>query len=656
MKKGTSFTTGVHTVPTKYTGAISEIAYLVPDLEGSITIQLMNASNRTQNLGCFHSSITNGKSTETSGVKFATLGMAALALVISGLSSAANGGSGGAGSAPTTAPIPTGAEGHAVGAASGATASGPGTNVAAGGWHPPGFPEFFSVLQGIAISGMYTLNYPKTYRSFSQNVGWSAGVITWAGMQNSIDSFRNRTGGNLTASSYQKLQETTLVYRDSTNANQTDINIDSTSDSTSHARLVRRMLLTRANNLTAETNAAIDPGSSGNDKKYVSIVTGIKAYVEKLTVPNTNTFMTMLIWWAIIVGICIIVVLSVKLFLEIWSIKGNKNNKFENFRKRYHIFLASMLVRLVLIFYGIWVLYCFYQFKIGDSWGTQLIAGLVLGIMTLVLIGFAIRITILARRASKFHGGLEYLFAHKPWIQKYGLFYDQFKIKYWWCFIPSLMASFGRNAFIALGYGNGLVQVIGQIVIDVLLTSLYVFLMPFNTKMGNGINIAIQVVRVVSLCLLLTFAVQLNLNQIVATGLGMVLIIIQAILAVLLAVLILINACVGLFNMTCGNRKKKKKAKEEKRRRDELEGLSDRDDDDMTNTIRMTSHISQNEKVDINESVHSVGTSTQQSSTSIRSDNGPVVVNRTPLYIPEATPDNHNERDSIRRVNDNLIH
>ena len=644
VKAGTSITTGVHSVPTKYTRAISQAAYLVPDLEGSITIELLNASNPTQNLGCFRSSITNGKSTETAGVKFATLGMAAVALIVSGLSSATNS-SGGGGGVTSTAPMPTGAEGHAAGAANAPVASGPGTNVAAGGWHPPGITEFFSMLQGIAISGMYTLNYPKAYRSFSQNVGWSTGVITWAGMQDSIDKFRNNTGGNLTASSYHRLQETTLVYRDSTNANQTDITINSNPTTNQTTQLVRRLLMARADGMT-------DSEAPGDQKKYVSIVTGIKAYVEKLTVPSTNTFMTLLIWWAIIAGICIIAILSVKLFIEIWSIKGNKNNKFEGFRKRFHIFLALTLVRLVLIFYGIWVLYCFYQFKIGDAWGTRLIAGLVFGIMTLVLIGFAVRITILARRASKFHGGLEYLFSHKPWLQNYGLFYDQFKIKYWWCFIPSLLASFGRNAFVALGYGNGLVQVIGQIVIDVLLTLLYIFLLPFNTKMGNGINIAIQVVRLISLCLLLTFAVQFNLDQILATGIGMALIVVQAIMTVLLAVLIMINACVGLINMTCGNRIKKKKAKKEKQKR-QAEGRLSFDDENLTS--RTTSRTSRNEKTGFHESIHSMETSIQTSTASTNDDKNPVITTSTPLYIPTATtPNNTNGKDSVRRVSEEL--
>lgn len=525
------------------------------------------------------------------------MGLAAAALVISGISSA-NGGSGAAGGStsaggggaggtaagtgaggahaalPGTHVLPTtGAEGTAAGGGGSAPVTGPGTNVAAGGWHPPGFTEFFSALQGIAISGMYSLNYPSAYRSFTQNVGWSTGMITWAGMQTSIDNFRNNTGGNLTASSYERLQQSTLVYRNADNQNQTDISIDSTTSSSVTKRMFDELFIRDTNststNTTSSSNSTLT-NTSTSSKKYVTIVTGIRAYVEKLSVPSTNTFMTLLIWFAIIVGICIAAVLALKLFLEIWSIKGNPHNKFPGFRKRYHVLLAISLVRLVMLFYGIWVLYCFYQFKLGDSWGTQLLAGLVFGIATIVLIAFSIRIIWLARIASKTKGGLEYLFQHKPWIRKYGLFYDQFKVKYWWCFIPTLLAVFGRNAFVALGYGNGLVQVIGQMVIDVMLTALYVVCLPFNTKMGNGINIAIQVVRVISLAMLLTFAVQFDLNQIATTGIGMALLVVQAVLAILLIVLILINAGAGIFKMTCNGMRKKRKLKKQLKREEKL--------------------------------------------------------------------------------------
>lgn len=532
--------TGVHNVPPRYTEDISRAAYLVPDLEGSILVEIYNSSNLEQNLGCFTSDLSNGKSAESIGVKYATLGLAAAALLISGISTLSNGISAGSGSCESGGVEPI----SPVTEEGGVIEAGPGTNRAASGWHPPGFVEFFSVIQAISVSGMYSVNYPKVYRSFTQNMGWSTGVITWAGMQHSIDTFRSRTGGNLTASSYERLQQTTLVYRETENQNSRDVEIPQ------KMNYITQQLLRRLVPRIAETGT--DSASELEDqaeKKYVSFVSGIKAYVEKLSVPNTNTFMTLLIWYAIIGAICIAGFILLKVCLELWSINGNPRNKFEGYRKGYMRFLTNTLLRLVVMFYGISVLYCMYQFKIGESWGPQLLAALTFAIKTIVLFWFSLRITYLARQTSKEGRGFEYLFEYKPYISRYGLFYDQFRTDHWWCFIPTLGATFARNAFVALGHGNGMVQIIGQLVVDCLLTGLLISTQPFNTKMGNVINLAIQIVRTMSLVLLSIYAARPDLNEITATGISLALIVIQSILTVLLAILILINACLGVMKL-----------------------------------------------------------------------------------------------------------
>lgn len=578
---------GVHNVPSNYTQAVATVAYKIPDIEGTVTIQLYNASNPSQQIGCFSSSISNGVSTDISAVKFLTIGLAAAALVISGISSATN--------SPPPAPVNhipvvTGTEGSAGTAPPVSTgvgtgpAAGPGTNVAAGGFHAPGFIEFFSVLQSIAISGMYSVNYPESYRRFTQNVAWSAGAITWAGMQQSIDDFRGRTGGNLTMSSYTKLKETTLIMGNQTNqvldTQAMARNQSATTAATAAHRLIKRAVATIVNNSTTSSTAnSTTSESPDNTKKYVEIVSGVKAYIESMLVPNTNIFMTMLIWWAIIVGICVAGIMGFKLFLELWFLHKKDAQKFSGFRKRYLVILNTTLVRIIALLYGVWVLYCLHQFKISDSWGVKLLAGLTLGLFSLVLIGYGLRICYLAHKAIK-KKELDFLFQHKPWIRKYGLFYDQFKVKFWWAFIPVFLCSFGRNAFLALGYGNGLVQVIGQLVIDVILCSFLAICMPFNTKMGNGINLSIQVVRVISLVFLLVFTVQANVNRIAVTGVGMALIVIQALLAIVLALLIFANAVIGLTNMLRSDKKKKKK--EQKKGE---EGLANETDDESNHQL-----------------------------------------------------------------------
>jgi len=63
--------------------------------------------------------------------------------------------------------------------------------------------------------------------------------------------------------------------------------------------------------------------------------------------------------------------------------------------------LITTIVRLVLILYGTWTLYCLYQFKNGDSWGVHVLAGITLALFTAILGFFAWRIVTVARHAKK---------------------------------------------------------------------------------------------------------------------------------------------------------------------------------------------------------------------------------------------------------------
>ncbi|ODQ63206.1 hypothetical protein NADFUDRAFT_84395 [Nadsonia fulvescens var. elongata DSM 6958] len=268
-------------------------------------------------------------------------------------------------------------------------------------------------------------------------------------------------------------------------------------------------------------------------------------------------FLTCLVWFSIIVGLVIAIVLIIKIALEVKSLMNSSRDDkkdglspfWENFRRQYWVFMTTNVVRLFWIFYGVGTLYCLYQFKLNDSWAIKAIAGVTFGVFTMILLAATAKIFWLALHASHKKGGLEHLFSHQPWTAKYGLFYDCFQLKYWWFFVLFMSASFGRSAFLALGYGNGLLQVIGQLVIDLIFLVILLILKPFNTKMGNGINIAIAIVRVVSCCFLLAFTVELKVNSIKTTVVGMVLMIIQSVLMVVLAVLIMANAIWLLYRM-----------------------------------------------------------------------------------------------------------
>jgi hypothetical protein len=217
----------------------------------------------------------------------------------------------------------------------------------------------------------------------------------------------------------------------------------------------------------------------------------------------------LLIFMIILAGVAVLMLLF-KLILEIWALCGHPSKRFETIREEYWRILATTIVRIVLIVYGTWVLYCLYQFRAGDSWAADLLAGITLAVFTGVIAFFTIRIFYLANKAKKLEGGLDELYEHQPWMKKYGFFYDQFKSHLWWFFVPILMVSIIRAFLLVFAAGNGMVQAIGILAVEGLFLVLLFWRRPYDGRGANVINAMIAVVRVLSIVCILIFVEQLG--------------------------------------------------------------------------------------------------------------------------------------------------
>jgi hypothetical protein len=310
---GTFSATGTQDIPASYASQIPAIAFSIPDIAAQATLQL-KALDTGANVACITSQVNNGKTVSVPAVSYVAAGVAGAALVLTGFS--------------------------AIGAAaSGGTTGGTGTA-------SPSFGEVMGWFQGVAMNGMMSVNYPSVYRSFAKNFGFSTGIIPWTAMQTSIDNFRASTGGNLTNDNVQFLHNATLVYGDSTTQ---------VSKRTYAAILQIRDSITT--NVSSNTTAA---GSSNSTIQ--TRVKGIQAYVEELSVPQANTFMAVLLIVACVVAAIAVGILLFKVILETWALFGSFPKSLTGFRKHYWGTMARSIVNLILVLYGVWVLYCIFQF------------------------------------------------------------------------------------------------------------------------------------------------------------------------------------------------------------------------------------------------------------------------------------------------------
>jgi hypothetical protein len=496
--KGAFKARGRMEIPAEYAKEIPGIAFKIPDLDGEAKLVLKSKGSK-KSVACIQSGLTNGHSASHAAVKYVSAGIAAGALAMSGVSAA---GSAGTAGTPSSS---------------------------------PGLGDVMGVFHTIATSGMLSVSYPPIYRSFSSNFMWSTGLIPWAGMQQSIDNFRQATGGNLTTESYEYLRNASLAQRSSSG--------DTAKRSWDYTIEFGQMV---ARSVDTSSDASVSNSTSDSEESDDrTTIEKAKDFGQELMVPSANVFMTVLLIFAIVIAVVVVGILLVKVVLELWALYGSFPNKLSDFRKDYWGLMARTITNMILVLYSIWVLYCVYQLKKGDSWAAKLLAAITLSIFTAVLLFFAVRIVYMARKYKRAEGDIDSLYEDKETWKKYSLFYDNYKKDFWWIFIPVIVYALVKGCIIAGGEGHGLFQSAGQLACEILLLGLLVWSRPYATKASMGINIAVQVVRVLSIACVLVFVEELGFSSTTKTVTGTVLIAVQSTLTAVLAILIAVNAIIN---------------------------------------------------------------------------------------------------------------
>lgn len=517
LDKGSFNIAGSMKIPDKYMSEIPTPAFSIPDLEGQATVRLFDSYNVDKAVGCFTVDITNGKTTKLGVVKYLTMGLAAGALLVTILTCLVEYSD---------------------------------KNASKTRFKAPTFQAFFALLQSVGISGLLSLQYPSVYRHFTLNFGWCLGIISWNDLQRTIDDFRYNTGGNTTIG-FDYLQTVTLLYQSVSNEdiipqygpkheplrNETipyfnaTIPIDAW---TSSSRLFKKRELSKIN----------------TDKKHIETVTGIKAFSEAMNIPDTNLFMTLIVWFSIILAIVSVSLLLFYGVLELWSFVNKRRRNVTGIRLQFLkdnflMITLSVMIYFVLVFYPTWVLYAMYQFWLKDSWGSLVISGITFAFFTIALVALSCRVAFLA---YSYREQLYRLYEY-PHVTVLGLLFKQYKGKYWWFFNLSILCSFSQCVFIGLSTGDGMVQIIGVLAIQAVFTVILISLRPFQSTMTNATSIVANVGICIVYALLTTFTFQVNISLIPSTAIGIAIIAIQSILIISAGILILFGLFVVLYKV-----------------------------------------------------------------------------------------------------------
>lgn len=489
---------------------IPSIGWTVPNLEAYARVELINAKTN-EVAACLQATLSNGKTTQQTAVKWATgiftlvAGLVALfhSMLVKSIS--------------------------------------------------PAVYRWFDVLflyQTAAAAGMMHLNYPLAFSNFVQNFHWAFGLFHATPMQNSISNMRRLTGGHLADTAHSDVQ---YINRKLSPYNVQSFDVTSVIGDAPKLKsfFKEQAMANPINTVVGGLQSRAYMPSLVDQTNTTDLTTGIPQYVETRSIPYANAYDTVFFFFLAFIGI----VLSFHALLAIPVLafsRASPTNPVTRWatrlRSAYWDFLCANLLRACLVFFFPVFTLAFYQWTINDS-GLSIFFG-VLGVLFIAVPLCAVFVLSLirARRESPEKLGVSLLYTDFHFFQSAGVLYRQFKQKRWFFwFAPYVLAMFARAAFIGFGQRNPWAQVIGCLVVEALLfTSLIVF-RPENRRMGNVLSIVLSLFRMVLFGLLIAFLESIHVKPIPRTVIGIVEIAIVGIPTIFLLISLIWNAFYGIL-------------------------------------------------------------------------------------------------------------
>ncbi|KAK3500930.1 hypothetical protein B0T13DRAFT_235401 [Neurospora crassa] len=526
---------------------IPDIAYAIPDFEGTLKLRIFSNSSMTE-IGCFQAVMRNGNSFSHPEAVSSALGACTILAIVASFATAAYG-----------------------------------VSVTHMRMHYAHSFSVFIILetfQAIFFSGALSLDWPSVLTAWWSNFAWSAGMIYTTKFVSSIDSFVGYNGnssqiggagpallntkGGLISQIYGKAAEKT-------------------------AETIAKRHAYNASN-PYDYNWAGDPVSLG--LPIPGSWFGFSGTLSMVKIPAADAVLVGLTWIMIAIVLAGVAVVTLKGFLELLALtKMMKADSLPHFRSNWIGFTVSALQRTFLVsFFAIMTL-TMYQFTLRGSGDATVIAGVAFAVFFIgvsVLIGLGIH----ARtKSGRFECGTEQLIFHRgkmlgclpgltsswartlkenelevqpifsiplfrirhvdacpdrptvhedqAYIKTWGWMTARYRRTRWWFtafYVPYL---FTRAAFIGGGAHNVYAQIYGLLVLDIISFSMMVVINPFegarNTAMGIWI---LSICKIFTTGLSIAFLPEFGLNRIIVTAFGIIIIVIQGFTVVALLILV----------------------------------------------------------------------------------------------------------------------
>ncbi|KAK3403453.1 hypothetical protein B0T20DRAFT_26702 [Sordaria brevicollis] len=484
---------------------IPSIAYNFPDIDAKVRVRInmTEGDNAGQTVACVEAEISNGKTVDLAGVKWATAIVAAFALTSSAFVSGL---------------------GHHNAA----------SHVAANAL------SLFGYFQAQAMLGLTGVPLPPAVMGWTQDFQWSMGIIKVNFMQDIFTWYQRATGGTPSLLFDSMATVSVQVQKRALDIADFGVSLARRSLSYMPTTIVEPMEQAMKRELLKRGNIQTDTGT------YV--VYGIQRAAFRASIESTNLFMTCLIFFCILVVVTIICVAGWKGYCEIAAQKGwMQHDTFLDFRNGWFTVLKGILFRITLIGFPAMTVMCLWEFTQIDS-PAEVVLALFFFLGMLGTLGWAaFKVIRIARRSVVMHQNPAYiLFSDPQALNKWGFLYVQFRASAYYFIVPVLGYTIVKGMFVAFGQHNGTAQAVGFIIIEAAALIAATVMRPWMDKKTNWFNIAICVMNFINAIFLLMFTEVFNQPPLVTGVIGLILWISNSVFS-LVYLLMLICSTVFVF-------------------------------------------------------------------------------------------------------------
>ncbi|KAG5973518.1 hypothetical protein E4U58_004906 [Claviceps cyperi] len=472
-------------VPGDAVKSLPGIAFSIPDLDAMVRVKMNLTDGKNTQIACVEAQISNGKTVDVKGIKWATAVIAGLALLASGVVSG---------------------RGHLNTAAHVASNS----------------LSLFGYFQAQAVIGLSSVHLPPIAQSWTQNFQWSMGIIHVPFMQRIFTWYQRATGGSPT-NIFSTLLTISVQVQKRAMAVLADPVVERA------ARLMRR------------GNILSDSGS------YV--VYGIQRVAYRSKIETTNLFMTGLTFFCLFIVITAVGVAAFKGIIELCASGGLlAKDRFLEFRNGWRIILKGIMFRLCLIGFPQITILCFWELTQIDSSAEAILAVVFLLTLAVILSWGTGKVIRIARRSIAMHQNPAYiLFSDPQCLNKWGFLYIQFRASAYYFVAPVLLYVLLKSLFVSFGQKAGLAQAIGFLVLELAALIASSVLRPWMDKSTNSFNIAIYAINFVNSVFLVIFSDVFGAPGIVRGSVGVVFFILNASFSLILLLMVMISTAVTFF-------------------------------------------------------------------------------------------------------------